>query len=128
MKKGFTLVEVLAIVTIIGLIFILVIPKITNTLNNKKEDIDYTNKKIILAAAKKYVMDNINEFEKVNDNVYCLPLKTLVEKDYLDSKISDIINQKDITLTKSIKITYDNGFKYEIVTKNRCNFVINNTN
>ena len=37
MKKGFTLIEILAVVTIIGLIFILVIPKIATSLKNKKQ-------------------------------------------------------------------------------------------
>ena len=39
-KNGFTLIEILAVVTIIGLIFILVLPKITNSLKNKKGDVD----------------------------------------------------------------------------------------
>ena len=42
MRKAFTLIEILAVVTIIGLIFILVIPKITTSLKNKKSDVDTT--------------------------------------------------------------------------------------
>ena len=43
MKKGFTLIEILAVVTIIGLIFVIALPKIINSLNSKKSDIDNTN-------------------------------------------------------------------------------------
>ena len=58
MKKGFTLIEILAVVTIIGLIFILVIPKITTSLKNKKRDVDITTNNLIITAAKNYVNDN----------------------------------------------------------------------
>jgi prepilin-type N-terminal cleavage/methylation domain-containing protein len=45
-NKGFTLIEILAVVTIIGLIFILVIPKITTSLKNKKSDVDKTTENL----------------------------------------------------------------------------------
>ena len=35
-KKGFTLVELLAIIVLLGLLAILITPKITETLKNKK--------------------------------------------------------------------------------------------
>lgn len=122
-KKGFTLIEILAVVTIIGLLFILVIPKITNSLNSKKEDIDNTTNKLIISATKQYINNNIDDFDKEKDNVYCMPLTTLVKENYLD-KVMDKDN-KDITNIKSVKITYDKDFKYEIVNKNECKAVYN---
>ena len=62
-NKGFTLIEILAVVIIIGLIFILVIHKITNSLKNKKNDIDVTTTNLVLSAAKLYVQDNSSKFE-----------------------------------------------------------------
>ena len=57
-KNGFTLIEILAVVTIIGLIFILVLPKITNSLKNKKGDVDRTTTNLVLSATKLYVSDH----------------------------------------------------------------------
>jgi prepilin-type N-terminal cleavage/methylation domain-containing protein len=125
MKKGFTLIEILAVVTIIGLIFILVIPKIATSLKNKKGDVDTTTNNIVLAAAKSYVQDNRDKFEKVDSNTYCLPISTLTKKEYLESPVKNVTDDVDITNTKSVRITYNKGFKYEIVDKSSCEYVIN---
>lgn len=125
MKKGFTLIEILAVVTIIGLIFILVIPKITTSLKNKKKDVDTTTNNLIVTAAKSYVNDNHDKFDKIDNNTYCLPLTTLTKKDYLDSPVKNVTDDLDITNSKSVKITYNKGFKYEVVDKKECEVVYN---
>ena len=122
MKKGFTLIEILAVVTIMGLIFILVIPKIGTSL---KKDVDTTTNNLIITAAKNYVNDNQDTFDKIDNNIYCLPLTTLTKKDYLDSPVKNVTDDLDITNSKSVKITYNKGFKYEVVDKKECE-VVNN--
>ena len=120
MKKGFTLIEVLAVVTIIGLIFVIALPKIINSLNSKKSDIDNTTNNMIISAAKMYVNDHNTKFDKIEGVVYCLPLTTLTKEEYLDSKVKNVTDDKDITNIKSVKISYDNTFHYEIVNKKDC--------
>ena len=124
MRKGFTLIELLAVVTIIGLIFLLVIPKITTSLKNKKDDVDITTNNMIIAAARLYVNERSNSFDKIDNNVYCLPLTTLTKKGYLESPVKNTTDDKDITDIKSVKIVYDKGFKYEIVDKKDCSVVV----
>ena len=119
-KKGFTLIEILAVVTIIGLIFILVIPKITNSLKNKKSDVDSTTTNIVLSATKLYVQEHSSKFEKTDGNISCMPINQLVKKGYLEGPVKNVTDDEDITDTKSVKITYDKGFKYEIVGKKDC--------
>ena len=124
--KGFTLIEILAVVTIIGLIFILVIPKITSSLKNKKGDVDSTTNNIVISATKLYVQEHSSKFDKEESNTYCMPINMLVKKGYLESPVKNVTDDEDITDTKSVKITYDNGFKYEIVGKKDCYAVKNN--
>ena len=124
MKKGFTLIEILAVVTIIGLIFILIIPKITTSLKNKKSDVDATTNNLIITAAKNYVADNKSKFDKVDNNTYCLPLTTLIKKDYLDGPVKNVTDDLDITNSKSVKIIYNKGFKYEVVDKKECEVAV----
>lgn len=124
MKKGFTLIEILAVVVIIGLIFILVIPKVTNSLKNKKSDVDTTTNNIVLTAAKNYVNSHLNKFDKEEDNIFCLPITTLTKNGYLDNPVKNLTDNKDVTNSKSVKITYNNGFKYELVDKKECSIVV----
>ena len=119
-KNGFTLIEILAVVTIIGLIFILVLPKITNSLKNKKGDVDRTTTNLVLSATKLYVSDHSSKFEKTDGNISCMPLHQLVRKGYLEGPVKNVTDDKDITNGKSVRITYDKGFKYEIVNKQEC--------
>ena len=119
-KKGFTLIEILAVVTIMGLIFLLIIPKISNSLKSKKTDIDKTTKSMIVSAAKLYLNDNKDSFYKDNENIYCLPISQLVKKQYLDTKVKNVTDDIDITNSMSVKITYENKFKYELVDKKDC--------
>ena len=119
-KNGFTLIEILAVVTIIGLIFILVLPKITNSLKNKKGDVDRTTTNLVLSATKLYVSDHSSKFEKTDGNISCMPLHQLVREGYLEGPVKNVTDDKDITNGKSVRITYDKGFKYEIVNKQEC--------
>ena len=119
-NKGFTLIEILAVVTIIGLIFILVIPKITTSLKNKKSDVDKTTENLVLLATKLYVSDHSSKFEKTDGNISCMPLHQLVRKGYLDGPVKNVTDDKDITNGKSVRITYDKGFKYELVDSGKC--------
>lgn len=119
-KRGFTLIEILAVVMLISLIFILVIPKITNSLKKKKSDIDITTTNLVLSAAKLYVQDNSSKFEKTDGNVSCIPLNILVRKGYLESSVKNVTDDIYITNTKSIKITYNDKFIYELVDKKEC--------
>lgn len=128
MKKGFTLIEILAVVTIIGLIFVIALPKIINSLNSKKSDIDNTTNNLIISAAKMYVNDHNTKFDKIEGSVYCLPLTTLAKEEYLDSKVKNVTDDKDITNIKSVKISYDNTFHYEIVNKKDCSVINKNYN
>lgn len=119
-KNGFTLIEILAIVVIIGLIFVLVLPKITNSLKNKKSDIDKTTTNIVISAAKLYVMDNTNKFVRVDGSISCMPLAQLVKTGYLEGPVKNVTDDADITNKKTVQITYNKGFTYEMVDSNDC--------
>ena len=51
MKKGFTLVELLAVIVILGVLSVLIVPKIKKTLNNSKEKINLASANELLKAA-----------------------------------------------------------------------------
>lgn len=119
-KKGFTLIEILAVVTIMGLLFIIAIPKISHSLNAKKNEIDTTTKDMIINATKLYINDHQSKFDREKGNIYCLPISTLTKNEYLEAPVKNITDDVDITNSKSIKISYDNEFEYQIVGKKEC--------
>lgn len=79
-KKGFTLVEVLAVLVILSLLLILTIPNIRDALTNGKNKINEINKKQIEDAAK-IIVDEV---------IYCN--MTEIAKDALKDETSDEIS------------------------------------
>lgn len=94
MKKGFTLVEVIAIITILGILLLIITPNVVNNINDTKNK---TYERQILSiedAAKRWGTNNSN---KISDKYY-LEISTLVDEDYLVSnEIIDPRNSKFIT-------------------------------
>ena len=55
-RKGFTLVELLAVITIISLILTIAVPKVLDTIDNsRKETFELTARSIASAVEKKYI-------------------------------------------------------------------------
>lgn len=113
MKKGFTLIEVIAVIVIMGVILALTLPNIVNQISNKEEDISEASRKLIYTAADLYINDNINNYPS------CIKLETLVNGGYLEKPFKDAWTKKSIPLDKGVKVTFNeyNEFTYELVEK-----------
>lgn len=80
-KKAFTLIEIIAIIALLGIISILVLPKIGDSIEARKEK-QYNNiVKTIESAAKVYYADN--------KNITKVMLSDLIDNDYLTSGLVD---------------------------------------
>ena len=62
--KGFTMVELLAVITILSIIMVILIPAVTNISKNTKESILKSKISTIETSASKYGEDNINTYQK----------------------------------------------------------------
>ena len=124
-KKGFTLVEVLAVLVILSLLLILTIPSIRDALTNGKNKINDINKKQIEDAAKIIVDEviycNMTEIAKktLGDETSCSIAKTKLingvnidvsklDLDDKSSKCSGTINVKIDSETYKEKIDTTN--------------------
>jgi len=115
MQRGFTLVELIAVIMIIGILLILVIPKTIEVIqNSKSKSYDAQISKIEDAAAL-YMTDN-SYIVTFNNNVAQITLKQLVSGGYIDPvtnpKTGENFNQNStvITITKS-----DKKYSYNVV-------------
>lgn len=90
MKKGFTLIELMAVVVIISLVCLLTFPNIVNQIKKSKDANKDNVEKVVISAAKKYVNDNIDKYSE--DGQYCISVQDLINNDYLKE---DIVNDED---------------------------------
>ena len=69
-KKGFTLVELLAVIAILALLVIIALPNVLSMFNNAKKDLFLTEaKNVFKESAKKYISDNMHSSKE--GNTYC---------------------------------------------------------
>ena len=69
-KKGFTLVELLAVIAILALLVIIALPNVLSMFNNAKKDLFLTEaKNVFKESAKKYISDNMHNSNE--GNIYC---------------------------------------------------------
>jgi len=116
MKKGFTLVELTAVIILIALISILGFTIINNSINSKKNEISETMNQIIYEASSIYMGYNPNNYLKVDDNVYCIKLSDLTDLDLLTKPLIDPITNKEISLNKYVKVEVNaEEYLYSIV-------------
>ena len=69
-KKGFTLVELLAVIAILALLVIIALPNVLSMFNKAKKDTFLTEaKSIFKESASKYISDNMHNSNE--GNIYC---------------------------------------------------------
>jgi len=121
-KNGFTLVEVLGVIFLIGLLLVLAFPPIVNQLKRSTEDIDKATKELIYNSTDFYLEKNQQNYPLNNDSVFCVSLKTLVDTGELSNDLTSISTGKKIDLTKVVKVNYESNtnIDYKIVNQNEC--------
>lgn len=122
MKKGFTLVELLAVVALLSIIIVIAVPSVTKLRQSALERERNTQIKAIESAAILYAQDNKTEssvtVNKLLEDGYMNP--TISKGDnciydagcILDPLNGDILNLKNITITRTngkTKATYNNN-------------------
>lgn len=142
--KGFTLVELLAVIAIMGMLAVIMVPTISGVIEENKTNNSANLKNSIKSSARAYISDN--RYEIKLDNNSCnnntrniisigtgenleeitnsnISVSILVSEGYLKSNSGEIIDPKtNKSIDKSnsyIKVTYDcssKDFKYGEIT------------
>lgn len=119
MKKGFTLIELIAVITIMSLIVVTVVPTIMNQLSNKKSEISGASKEIIYAASRRYTEDNPDSYPISVGNVFCITLESLANSGIIESPIKDAASGDTISLNRIVRVTVNSYLdkEYELLNE-----------
>lgn len=111
-KNAFTLIELIAVIVILGLILVIIMPTLTDTLNRTKDKLNNTQKKQILSAARNWGMENLNDSTNKTDRK--VTIKELQNAGFLDDKeVKNLKSKTNLEDNTTICIVYkDNQYIY----------------
>lgn len=113
-KKGFTLVELIAVIAILITILLVAIPTISSTLNNSNSENLKKKKGLILSAMEIYLTDNKSLYSSFVKGDCYVPSSVLENTDYINS---EALHDDDNNYINIFVFYKDNSFIYEDSTK-----------
>ena len=114
-KKGFTLVELLAVIVLLTLLGVFTVSTILDKTDEKKNKIDSATETLLKTAAQNYISKNKGSFNQTLGNVYCLKVTDILASE--DIKNINANSENPINESKTyVKVTFlkDNS-SYDVV-------------
>lgn len=118
-RKGFTLVELLAVILVIALIATFALPQILTQFSNNSEELSERQIQMIEEAGLVYVELNNDDYA---GKTSCVELKNLVVSDLLNEGFVKDALGNDYNNQKRLKVTSKNNrYTVKLVDKSKCN-------
>lgn len=119
MKKGFTLIEMIAVIVIIALISLIMLPLVINQVNKSKGKLDESLKKVINESAITYIETN-GSYTANYGSVNCIKIKDLVDYGYLDEPLINPSTKEEIDQNLFVKVTSTSPVDHEFEITDTC--------
>jgi len=87
-KRGFTLIELMAVVTVLAILSLIIIPIVDRNLKKSKDDLHKIQIENIRLAAKGYFSDHIDK-RPINGRKCSILLSDLISNGYISSELVD---------------------------------------
>lgn len=119
MKKAFTLIELMAVIAILGIVLLIIMPSVTGILSRSKTKLNNEQISSLENAARQWGTSNLYvENGKIyydgSEKKY-ITIKELQNSGYLEDKtVKDLTDKSDVDTSTKICITYENNqYVYE---------------
>lgn len=111
-NKGFTLVELLAVIVILAIVSLVAVPSINGLLRKSRTNMFCKKVESIEAAAKYYAQDNLSDLASDSKMVIAnkIPIRLLVEKGYLKKDSDNCIVGSNCVTDPRDKSSLDNNY------------------
>ena len=115
-NKGFTLAELLGVIIILGVIALISITAITNTMKENKEELYNIQINNIIVGAKTWASSHVFELPEQDGESITLTLAELKQDGFVESDITNPKTNELFSNDLKVKITkIDNNYNYEVI-------------
>ena len=112
--RGFTLVELLGVIVILGILAVIAFPAIINQVTDARGEINDSNTLLIIDAAENYILDYADLSETNGQQNYCVTLEQLVDEGLLNEPVKNAETGKNYNLAKtSVRLKYTGNSRFE---------------
>lgn len=127
MKKGFTLVELLAVITIIGVVALIVFPTIMDSIKKSRQNLYEIQIRDIEETGAKWAHDHMELLDANHLNTVAVSLESLITSEYLQK--SNLQDPRDKTqMNGCVTIVYDDAieqYQYHYIESACANAITN---
>ena len=115
-KNGFTLVELLGVIILLGVLSVIVVPEVRDSIKQSKKKAYDKQIDTVITAAKNWASDNI---DMIWEDGYFIDIETLKQTGFLENKkIINPVTNKEINGCVAIIYEEDfNQYEYEYLSK-----------
>lgn len=129
-KEGFTLVELIAVIILLGLLSLIVSIPVSKIIKNTRKSLNDNQKEQIKLAASLWATDNpylLPPYTEDKSSIN-ITIEQLRDEGYLDTDIMNLINKNKIKICSYVTITLNtdapdsnkNVYKYDFVELGKC--------
>lgn len=122
-RKGFTLVELLAVVIIIGLVIVIITPTVKNLLSDSRDSLSKQQYDMIISASKKYMIEHADLLSEDN-SFAAVYVDDLIDEGIIDN--DNVIDPKTKNeLDGCVVVSYNSEFnQYEYNYREDCSITV----
>ena len=122
-KKGFTLIEILAVIVVLGLLVVIIVPTVKNLLGDSEDALHDEQINMVINATKKYMVEHSELLPEGNDNT-ALYIDDLVDGGVIDKdKVIDPKTNEE--MNGCVVINYNDSFnQYDYNYRDDCSITI----
>ena len=115
-KNGFTLIEVLGVVILLGILSVIVVPVVKDSVKQSKRKAYDKQVNTVITSAKNWASDNIDE---LSEETIFVDIQSLKQNGFLENKkiINPVTNEE---MNGCVEISYEedfNQYKYEYLNE-----------
>ncbi len=119
-KKGMTIIEMLAVLTLLVLLYFTVFPITVEFLRRSVSTMDEATEKLIIQQTERYVLDHPHQFPNIAGNVFCIGIDTLISENYLGDYLYDVAKGEKYDEEKLVKVSFTEEMAVTIVDGYHC--------